>query len=184
LSPARPVSGPTTRLAHPAGPNGQGRSRSNRPSLILGFGAARAYKRGTRGTEASAKLAWAYAYSSPAFGDPGGSGAIVAAVQWLQNTLLGTVATTVAVICVATVGLMMLSGRIDLRRGAAVVVGCFILFGASSIAAGIRSVASGDYAPPEPVYRVEPWTTPTPPPPPPQTYIPTDPYAGAAVPTR
>ncbi|HEX8514535.1 MAG TPA: TrbC/VirB2 family protein [Allosphingosinicella sp.] len=124
-------------------------------------------------------------------GDPGGSGAVVAAVQWLQNTLLGTVATTVAVICVATVGLMMLSGRVDLRRGASVVVGCFILFGASSIAAGIRSVASGDYVPAAPVYappaervyQVEPWT----PPPPPQTYVPpasADPYAGAAVPTR
>ncbi|MGZ8332081.1 MAG: TrbC/VirB2 family protein, partial [Allosphingosinicella sp.] len=93
------------------------------------------------------KLAWSYAYPSPALADPGGSGALVAAVHWLQATLLGTVATTVAVICVATVGLMMLSGRMDLRRGATVVVGCFILFGASSIAAGIQSVAGGAPAP-------------------------------------
>lgn len=127
-------------------------------------------------------MALAYAYTSPAFAAPGGSGALAAAVQWLQSTLLGTVATTVAVICVATVGLMMLSGRIDLRRGASVVLGCFILFGASSIAAGIRSVAAADYAPVEPVYRVDPWL-PAPPPPaaPP---APSDPYAGAAVPPR
>ncbi len=114
----------------------------------------------------------------------------MAAVQWLQNTLLGTVATTVAVICVATVGLMMMSGRVDLRRGASVVVGCFILFGASSIAAGIRSVATGDS--PEAVAYVEPWTAPQPSAPAPTwTYQapaaparPADPYAGAAVPNR
>jgi type IV secretory pathway VirB2 component (pilin) len=121
---------------------------------------------------------------SPALADPG-SGALVAAVRWLQATLLGTVATIVAVICVATVGLMMLSGRIDLRRGASVVVGCFVLFGASAIAAGIRSVADSGSAPAEPAYRVEPWLPP-PPPPPPQPAPPaaSDPYAGAAVPTR
>lgn len=129
-------------------------------------------------------MAWVYAYTSPSFAGPGGSGAVAAAVQWLQATLLGTVATAVAVICVATVGLMMLSGRIDLRRGATVVVGCFILFGASTIAAGIRSVAAADSAPVEPVYQVDPWLPPPPPPapaPPPRA---SDPYAGAAVPTR
>jgi hypothetical protein len=91
------------------------------------------------------------------------------------------------VICVATVGLMMLSGRIDLRRGASVVVGCFILFGASAIAAAIRSVATGDFVPAEPVYQVDPWLPPPPPPPaPPAPTAPaaSDPYAGAAVPTR
>ena len=132
-------------------------------------------------------MAWTYAYSSPSLGDPGGSGAIVAAVQWLQNTLLGTVATTVAVICVATVGLMMMSGRVDLRRGASVVIGCFILFGASSIATGIQSVASGDFAPAEADFQVQAWTVPPPPPPPPPAAPPpgpSDPYAGAAVPTR
>lgn len=133
-------------------------------------------------------MAWGYSYSSPSLGDPGGSGAVVAAVQWLQNTLLGTVATTVAVICVATVGLMMLSGRVDLRRGASVVVGCFILFGASSIAAGIRSVAAGDSVPVQGDFQVEPWTAPAPPvaAPPAQSppTVPADPYAGAAVPSR
>ena len=128
-------------------------------------------------------MAWGYAYPSSELGDPG-SGAIVAAVQWLQNTLLGTVATTVAVISVATVGLMMLSGRVDLRRGASVVLGCFILFGASSIAAGIRSVATGDPPMPEAPFAVDPWIPPPPPPPPAQPAGPADPFAGAAVPTR
>lgn len=52
--------------------------------------------------------------------DPAGSGVLVNAVNWMQGTLLGTVATTVAVIAVAAVGLMMLTGRINWRHGAAV----------------------------------------------------------------
>lgn len=74
--------------------------------------------------------------------DPSGSGPIVGAVQWLQGTLLGTVATVLAVIAVACVGLLMLTGRIDWRRGSVVILGCFILFGAVSIVAGIRSTVA------------------------------------------
>ena|SRR5258708_7738164 len=76
--------------------------------------------------------------------DPAGSSPIVAAVHWLQGTLLGTVATVAAAIAVASVGFMMLTGRMSWRYGATVILGCFILFGAASIVAGIRStVASG-----------------------------------------
>lgn len=75
--------------------------------------------------------------------DPDGSGVIIGAVNWLQGTLLGTVATVVAVIAVACVGFMMLTGRINWRHGAVVVLGCFILFGATSIVAGIRAAAGG-----------------------------------------
>ncbi len=52
-------------------------------------------------------------------GDPAGSGPIVGAVQWLQGTLLGTVATVVAVIVIAIVGFKMLTGRMNWRYGAA-----------------------------------------------------------------
>lgn len=83
--------------------------------------------------------------AGPAFAalapDPEGSGAIIGALNWLQGTLLGTVATVAAVIAVASVGFMMLTGRIDWRRGAIVILGCFVLFGAASIVAGIRSAA-------------------------------------------
>ncbi len=75
--------------------------------------------------------------------DPEGSGVIVGAVNWLQGTLLGTVATVVAVIAIAAVGFMMLTGRVNWRHGAVVVLGCFILFGAASIVGGIRSAALG-----------------------------------------
>ena len=75
--------------------------------------------------------------------DPEGSGVIIDAVNWLQGTLLGTVATVAAVIAIAAVGFMMLTGRINWRHGAVVILGCFILFGAASIVAGIRSAAGG-----------------------------------------
>ena len=75
------------------------------------------------------------------YGDPQGSGVIVSAVRWLEGTLLGTIATVVAVIAVASVGLLMLTGRINWRYGATVILGCFILFGAASIVAGIQSTA-------------------------------------------
>ncbi|MBB4150204.1 TrbC/VirB2 family protein [Sphingobium scionense] len=77
--------------------------------------------------------------------DPSGSGPIVGALQWLQGTLLGTVATVAAVIAVAAVGFMMLTGRMNWRYGAVVILGCFILFGAASIVGGIQSTASAGY---------------------------------------
>jgi type IV secretory pathway VirB2 component (pilin) len=123
------------------------------------------------------------AASSPAFAsllDPAGSSVLAAAVLWLQGTLLGTLATSVAIIAVASVGLMMLAGRMNLRHGLTVIAGSFILFGAPAIVAGIQSAAgsvyAGGYAPP-----------PAPPPPadplPPPPANP-DPYAGASVPAR
>jgi type IV secretory pathway VirB2 component (pilin) len=122
---------------------------------------------------------------SVSLADPDGSNAIAAAVQWLEGTLLGNVATSVAVVCVAWIGLMMLSGRIDLRRGAGVIVGGFILFGAPGIAAGLMALAgggagAGDTAP---AFAAPPYTPPPPPPasPPPPRRDP-DPYSGATVP--
>ncbi len=75
--------------------------------------------------------------------DPQGSGPIVAALAWLQGTLLGNVATAVAVMAVAAVGFMMLTGRLNWRFGATVIIGVFILFGAGTIVAGIQSAAGG-----------------------------------------
>jgi type IV secretion system protein VirB2 len=75
-------------------------------------------------------------------GDPAGSSPIVAALAWLQGTLLGTVATTIAVMAVAAIGFMMLTGRMNWRFGATVIVGVFILFGASAIVAGIQAAAA------------------------------------------
>ena len=88
------------------------------------------------------------------------SNVFAAAVQWLEGVLLGSVATIIAVLAVACLGLLLMSGRIDLRRAVQVIFGCFVLFGASSIARGIIAAISGDtgvpaisaMAPPTPVY--------------------------------
>lgn len=83
--------------------------------------------------------------SSPAAAqatDPQGSGPIVSALTWLQGTLLGNVATAVAVIAVAMVGFMMLTGRMNWRFGGTVIVGCFVLFGSAAIVSGIRATAA------------------------------------------
>lgn len=99
------------------------------------------------GTARQAVFAWLFWFASPAFAyaapDPQGSGVIVNAFNWLQGTLLGTVATVAAVIAVAAVGFMMLTGRLNWRHGGVVILGCFILFGAATIVGGIRSAAGG-----------------------------------------
>jgi type IV secretory pathway VirB2 component (pilin) len=114
--------------------------------------------------------------SGGSLADPPDSSVIAPAVDWVQDALLGTVATSAAVIAVATIGLLMLSGRINARRGLVTIIGCFILFGAPAIARGFRSVGA------------ETEITETEPPAPPPLIIPPapaklnafDPYAGAS----
>ena len=109
---------------------------------------------------------------------------LVAAISWLQDVLLGTVATSIAVIAIAAIGFGMLTGRVNIRHGATVVLGCFILFGASTIVDGLRYAANGvgGYDPPPVVVAAPPPTQsraqPTGAP------APYDPYAGASVPMR
>jgi type IV secretion system protein VirB2 len=83
------------------------------------------------------------AAAQTAGGDPAGSTPLLAALGWVQGTMLGNLATGAAVIAVAAVGFLMLAGRIEWRRGLTVIVGCFVIFGATAIVAGIRQVATG-----------------------------------------
>jgi type IV secretion system protein VirB2 len=114
-------------------------------------------------------------YHAGSLSDAPSSSVLVGAVLWLQDTVLGTVATSVAVTAVAWVGMLMLAGRLDIRRGLTVVLGCFMVFGATSIVAGIRSAteAGGSVA----VAAIPP------PPLPPMAHSPRnrDPYAGASI---
>lgn len=89
---------------------------------------------------ATATTSWPLpSLAQDSFADPAGSGPLVNAVNWLQGTFLGTVATVVAIIAVASVGFLMLTGRMNWRYGATVILGCFILFGAASIVGGIQA---------------------------------------------
>jgi type IV secretory pathway VirB2 component (pilin) len=136
-----------------------------------------------------AKLATIVAWSPPSasLSDSSTGSPLLAAVLWVQNLVVGPVATVVASIAVAAVGLMMFSGRLNLRRGGVVLSGCFILFGASTIAAGIRGAAIvGGLGPSEPLRQhpvaAEPMPLNVPPTAPPAK--PRDPYAGASLPPR
>jgi len=120
--------------------------------------------------------------SAQSLTDPPGSSVIASGVAWVEGAALGSVATAIAIIAVAAIGLLMLSGRLDLRRGITVIFGCFLLFGASGIAAALTGLAGGDTQVRQP-------TTPDPgqlsghlsSAAPPTAY---DPYAGASVPVR
>ena len=115
--------------------------------------------------------------------DPSAGNSIADAVAWIQEVALGTVATTIAIIAVAGIGLVILSGRLALRRGIAVVLGCFILFGAAGIAAtltniggvsmGTNEISASDSSPLAQQVSASPPSAPA-------DY---DPYAGASVPT-
>lgn len=82
------------------------------------------------------------AFAQTAGANPPGSGPINNALGWVQGTLLGNMATTAAVIAVAACGFMMLTGRMNWKFGATVIMGCFVLFGATAIVAGIQSAAA------------------------------------------
>ncbi|MEC7796870.1 MAG: TrbC/VirB2 family protein [Pseudomonadota bacterium] len=70
---------------------------------------------------------------------PPETNALSVAAQWIADVLTGPVATSLAVISIAALGYLMLNGRLDLRRGLRIVLGCFILFGAPTIALGLRN---------------------------------------------
>ena len=98
-----------------------------------------------RSLRAAAIAALLFAIPQPALAqaaNPQGSGPIIAAMAWLQGTLLGNVATAVAVMAVAAGRLMMLAGGRNRRLRAAGVIGTFILFGAGAIVSGIQAAAA------------------------------------------
>lgn len=102
---------------------------------------------------------------------------LLGAVRWIEAMMLGTIATTIAILAVAVIGFLMLQGRLDWKRAARVVIGCFLIFGAPVISAGLlgridsQPAYSRSMAAPEIDV----------PPPPPRQNEQFDPYAGAAV---
>jgi len=108
---------------------------------------------------------------------PQSTNAIASAVEWVEHLLSGSIATVIAVLAVASIGFLMLQGRIDLYRAGRVVIGCFIVFSASTIAQGLISGVTGGPS----VDMAVAGPLPAPPPlevePVPQA----DPYAGAAL---
>ena len=115
------------------------------------------------------------AYSRTSLFDPPGTSPLAEAMGWITGTLFGTVAVSLCVIAVAVLGLMMLTGRLPVRRGLEVVLGCFVLLGAPVIASAFIGGAQREAAPLPP---------PPPPAPPARAELPPadyDPYAGASL---
>lgn len=113
--------------------------------------------------------------------DPGTGNTLLSGVTWIRDIMTGTTATVVTTLAVAGIGLLMLQGRLPLRRGATVILGALVIFGAATTVEGLLVLAQAggsEYDVPQ-----EPAGSEFPPPaikPPaqPQAY---DPYAGASV---
>lgn len=78
----------------------------------------------------------------------GDGSSLVTALLWVQGVLLGTTATVVGVIAVASIGLLMLEGRAEIRQGMRTVFGLALIFSAPTIASAIASQLSGVAATP------------------------------------
>lgn len=127
-------------------------------------------------------------FNTAVLSEPDQANPLVTAADWTQGVLLGSIATAVAVIAVAAFGLLLLTGRLSVRRGLTIVAGCFVLFGSKTIANGILAgfgAGAGSTLPnaippvtvePSPLQSAGPLPVPSP--------TPYDPYAGAAVPQR
>lgn len=75
--------------------------------------------------------------------EAGGGTPMVGSAHWIERVMLGEIALGVCVIAVALVGALMLTGRLPLREGGRVILGCFVLLGAPVIAAGFVKGESG-----------------------------------------
>ncbi|MDZ4058033.1 MAG: TrbC/VirB2 family protein [Polynucleobacter sp.] len=105
--------------------------------------------------------------------------ALVEAVQWAVAALTGSLATAAATLAVASFGYLVFMGQMDLRRAAQVILGCFILFSAPKIAAGL--IGLGTLSPNGHVESTLPPSIKLPSLPQPNSHPTHDPYAAAAI---
>lgn len=82
---------------------------------------------------------------------------MVESARWIESVMLGEIAIGLCGLAAAFIGALMLTGRLPLRDGARIVVGCFVLLGAPVIASGLMQASSGrdDTAPPVPPIAAE-----------------------------
>ena len=107
----------------------------------------------------------------------GDGGALRGLAAWLDSLLAGSLMITICSIAIAVLGVAMLTGRFEIRRGARVILGCFVVLGASAIAAGLVG---------QPATSVTAFEAPLTPPapaalPPKKSRMTDDPYAGASL---
>lgn len=91
--------------------------------------------------------------------------------------MLGSAATSLAVLAVAVIGFLFLNGQLDWKRVGRVVIGCFLIFGAPILSAGLLENIGDPPVQSQKEARMEVDL----PPPVPRSNERFDPYAGAAV---
>lgn len=105
------------------------------------------------------------------------------AARWVEGVSQGSVAASIATLAIAALAFRMLRGEYPMRRALSVILGCFIVFGASYIVRGLAGSVLTDRGDPEtpsvaialgPEAREQPATKPP-------TRINPDPYAGASL---
>lgn len=110
--------------------------------------------------------------------EPNAPNAVAEALAWVAALLAGSLATIIAIILVAGLGLGLLGGRVDVRRAITVVLGMCIVFGSARIAAGLMSGVDQKRAEQAPaIVLMRPPVTPS------AAAVraaPSDPYAGAS----
>jgi type IV secretory pathway VirB2 component (pilin) len=112
--------------------------------------------------------------------EPPRAQAFGAMADWLREASSGSLATALGFVAISLVGLSLFQGRLRLKRAAFVVVGIFLLLGASMISAGIVDNLRRAFPPPMPVAVASPIVTPQNEPTKSSNLF--DPYAGASVP--
>jgi hypothetical protein len=71
---------------------------------------------------------------------------IEAAISWLVALITGEVATILPMIAIAFVGYLCFAGRLPIVRAGSVILGTFLLFGASQMAAALVNLAGDEQA--------------------------------------
>lgn len=61
--------------------------------------------------------------------------------DWLGGLLAGELVSALCIVAIAMLGVLMLGGRLPVRTGLKVVIGCFLLLGASLVAGGLQGAA-------------------------------------------
>ncbi len=79
--------------------------------------------------------------------EPTGSSSLTVLARWIEGVLLGDLAVILAIIAVALVGLLLVTGRFAARQAAQVAIGIAIVFGAPTIAAGLLGAADRGASP-------------------------------------
>ena len=79
--------------------------------------------------------------------DPSSLPSFSTSVDVVSGSMFLETATALCVIGVALLGFAMLTGRFHVRKGFGVVVGCFLVLGAPSVAAGLVSMINPSHNP-------------------------------------